>query len=398
MMKRPLVFVDFLADGHHSAYMGHLVRFAMAHGSTSLSFLLSRDLYHNALTHMCAEERNFFNPRVQLIDDDPVWLRVVRWSPRIEVAYWLYFECLNWRERKRSRLLFLYLEAIIYPLALVPLPRFHISGLLFRPTFYYRQRHMLALGATSGALFVLKWLVGYLCALRPGIERVFVFDPLAEEYAASVWHSRKFPCVPDPMGPEAIGLRPVGSAQPIVARPLILLLAGALSPRKGLHWLVDALAQCSESTRARVRLVVVGRPEQGFADYVTQHLTRLRELKVATESHIQFVSDEEMDRHFTVAHIILTPYMGFKGSSGIIIRAAHFGKPVISTNEGLLGYLVERRKLGEALDVANVEHFSRDLARVVTTGVVNGFTPASARAFDDSNDPQEFCRAVCSPL
>jgi glycosyltransferase involved in cell wall biosynthesis len=264
---------------------------------------------------------------------------------------------------------------------------------MFRPTFYYRQRRMLASGVGSRALFALKWTVAYLCAKRPGIERVFLLDPFAEEYAVSCWRCRKFTLVPDPIA--ARGLLQVERG---VDRPLTLLIAGALSPRKGIHLTVNALARSSEKTKRNLKLLLVGKPEEGYTDYVLQNVTRLRDMGIGVSSDFRFLSDMELDQHLVQSDVVLTPYMGFKGSSNVIIKAAHFGKPVLSANEGLLGYLVQQHKLGEALDVGNADTFSQCLDRIASTGQVSGFDPANARTFADSCDPEEFAKSLTAPL
>jgi glycosyltransferase involved in cell wall biosynthesis len=398
MINEPLLIIEFIADGHRSFHVCLLVRFGLAHHQTNIRFLIPNELRHSVLSQLSVEESHFFAPRVRVIEEEPAWLRISKWIKDKRVAHWLYVEHLNIEESRHARLLFLFFESVIYQLALSPLPRFNTSGVMFRPTFYYRQRGMLAARASSRTLFAIKWVVAYLCSKRPGIEQIFLLDPLAVDHALSCWKSRKFKLIPDPILLESDALRPIGSADPIADRPLSLLIAGALHPRKGLHSTVDALWKSSEETKRNVKLLVVGKPEKGCTDYVLHNLARLRAMGVEVVSDLRFVSDRELDEHIAHSNVVLTPYVGFKGSSGIVIRAAHFGKPVISTSEGLLGHLVRRHKLGEAIDAGNAEQFSRCLDRVVSTGVISGFNPLSARRFADSGDSEEFAMMLTLPL
>jgi glycosyltransferase involved in cell wall biosynthesis len=397
MQQKPLLVIEFLAHGHHSLYVCHLVRFALAKNQIDVHFLLPRELRDSVLTQLSPEESRFFNQRVRVIEEDPAWLVIVKWVRDRRLAQFLYVECLNTRESKGYQLLYLYLESVVYQLALCPLPRYSTSGLMFRPTFYYQQRGMLAPGVQSKALFVLKSFVAYLCAKRPGIERVFLLDPLAQDYTVSCWKSDKFKLIPDALGPAPGEARPIGRVVSLKDRAVNLLIAGALAPRKGLHSTVDALSEASEETRRSVRLSLVGKPEKGFEDYVLQNLARLKDMGVEVFSEIRFVSDLELDQHMAQSDIVLTPYRGFKGSSGIVIRAAHLAKPVISTDEGLLGYLVQRHKLGAVVDLGNIRQFAQCLDRIVSTGKVEGFDPDSARMFADSCDPQMFAELLLSP-
>jgi glycosyltransferase involved in cell wall biosynthesis len=398
MTQKPPLIIEFLSEGHRALHVCHLVRFGLAENQGSMRFLLPLELRDSVRARLSPEECHFFDHRVRVIEEDPAWLAIARWVKDKRLAQFIYVECLNIRESRDHRLLYLYLESAIYQLALCPLPRFSTSGLMFRPTFYYRQKRMLGPGGSHRALFILKWLVAYSCAKRPGMERIFLLDPLAEEYAKSQWRSKKFTLVPDPLGPESDGTRPVGCAHPIAERPVSFLIAGALAPRKGLHSTVDALAGSSEQTKRNVRLLIVGKPENGSTDYVQCNLTRLKQMGIQVATDLRFVSDLELDRCLSESNVVLTPYRGFKGSSGIVIRAAHFGKPVISTDEGLLGHLVQRYKLGETIDLGTAEQFSRCFDRIVSTGTVGGFDPTSAREFADSCDPGEFARLLSADL
>jgi glycosyltransferase involved in cell wall biosynthesis len=395
---QPLLIIEFFADGHRSLYICLLVRYGLANHQTNIRFLLPSELRLSVLSQLSVQESLFFAPRVRVIEEEPVWLRIRKWIKDKRLARWLYVEHLNLVESRHARLLYLFLESVIYQVALCPLPRFCTSGVMFRPTFYYRKKGMVEARTSSRALFALKWLVGYLLAKRPGVEQIFLLDPLAANHARCCWKSRKFTLIPDPILRESSDVRPIGSADPISERPLRLLIAGALAPRKGLHTTADALWKCSEETKKSVTLLVVGKPEEGYTDYVIQNVARLRAMGIEVISDLRFVSDRELDELIAHSNIILTPYLDFKGSSGIVVLAAHFGKPVISTSEGLLGLLVRQHKLGEALDAGDTEQFSRCLERVVATGVVDGFDPTSARDFADSNDPQQFTLLLTCPL
>ena len=396
MANTPILIVDFATEGHHALHVCHLVRFGMTQAHTDIRFLLPRDLRDAVERQLPPAEAAFFVSRLHILEDHATWIRVVSWVRNKRIAQLIFVEYLNRRVGNNVLLLFLFFESVIYQVALSPLPRRNIAGVMFRPTFHYRARGMLQLRLRSHLLFATKYVVAFLLAKRPGITRVFLLDPLAEDYAHSKWASYKFTLVPDPVGPAPGAVRPYGASEPVRDRPLNLLIAGALAPRKGIHWAADALLKCSENSRCNVRLFLVGKPEAGFSDYVANNIERLKASGVLVSGELRFVSDSELDDYISRAHLVLTPYVGFTGSSGIIIRAAHFGKPVLSSNDGLLGYLVEKHNLGEAIDVTDIEIFSRWLESFISSGRVTGFDPSSARAFADSCDPERYARALLS--
>lgn len=257
---------------------------------------------------------------------------------------------------------------------------------------------MLVGGTRSRVVFLMKWAAAYVCAKRPGISQILTLDPLAQEHARSRWDCHKFQVIPDPFGPEAGMPRPMGIIRQGAPPSLTLLIAGVLSPRKGIREVVRALLYSSEDIRRRVILVVAGEVDKRDSDYVSRNLEQLEENGGNVVADLRLVSGDELDAYIQRSDAVLTAYRGFKGSSGILIRAAHFGKPVISTSEGLLGYFVRRHALGQAIQVEDPKAFAACIEVFLLTGNLSGFDPAEARRFADNSDPELFAENVIRKL
>jgi glycosyltransferase involved in cell wall biosynthesis len=393
-MGMPLLMVDFVAGGHHALYIRHLVHFGLNGDRRSFTFLIPRELRDRVLTQLSPSEAGLFLQHVRILENDRTWRRIRRWIRRDNLARCFYVEYLNFVEGRTCTIFILFLETVFYQVAFSPLPRFNVSGLMFRPTFYYSRKGMLVGGTRSRAVFLIKWAAAYACAKRPGISRVLTLDPLAQEHAHSRWNCHKFQVIPDPFGPAEGMPRPVGTISGEPRRSLTLLIAGVLSARKGIREVVRGLLYSSEDIRRRVILVVVGEMDKCDSGYVSENLRQLEESGGNVVDDLRLVTDDELDAYIQRSDAVLTAYRGFKGSSGILIRAAHFGRPVISTDEGLLGYFVRRHGLGQAIDVGDPKAFAACIETFVSTGRLSGFDPAAARHFADSSDPQLFVRNV----
>jgi glycosyltransferase involved in cell wall biosynthesis len=366
-----------------------VVRYGLLKSESPTRILIPKALLERTLRELLKPEKEILLRHVELLEDDPLWQRINSVVKRHNIASWAYFECINWKYR-RERILLLCLEPIVYGFALSPLPRFNCAGLLFRPTFYYSRRKMLSPGIKSWLLFTAKWIVSYSMRLRPGITRVFTLDPLAEEHAHGRWGAKKFRCVPDPFGPEPGVPRPIGSRKNKPKETSRLLLAGTLGPRKGVKESVDALEALPEPMRRKLVLTVIGEPEFPHGDYLHTALNRAKLLGVQVEEDLRFVSAAEIDIAMEATDVVLVAYRGFKGSSGIVIRAAHFGKPVISTDDGLMAHFVRKYQLGQAIDVGNPSVYANCLQQYLQTGTMPGFNAQSAREYADSSQPQSF--------
>jgi glycosyltransferase involved in cell wall biosynthesis len=114
-----------------------------------------------------------------------------------------------------------------------------------------------------------------------------------------------------------------------------ILFFGYVRPYKGLHVLIDAMADIVR--RAAVHLVVVGEFYDGEQAYREQ-VTRLH-----LEDHVTFRADyvpnQTVAQYFSAADAVILPYLSAT-QSGIVQIAYNFDKPVITTNVGGLGEVV----------------------------------------------------------
>jgi len=388
-VKKPLLIVDFEFSGHHALHLRHIVRYGLMNTGDTVRFLIPQKLLERTLQTLTEAEQRRLLPCVKLLEDDPVWGKMSSILRKPQLACWAYFEYLNLKHRQ-ERILLVYLESVFYGVAFSPLPRFDVSCLMFRPTFYYAERGMLSPGWKDRLIFALKWFGAYLLRLRPGITKVLTLDPLAEEHGRKHWGTTKFECIPDPLGPEPGMSRPVAAAPNGPKQTLHLLLAGALGPRKGLKETMDAFEVTPVDVRRRYILTVMGEPDKQFVDYVRVALERAKAMGLRVNENLRFVSDAELDAAMEAADLVLVAYRGFKGSSGMLIRAAHFGKPVISTDDGLLSYFVRSYQLGAAIDVGNPATFAAHMENFLLAGKMDTFDPLRARKYADDSEPQFF--------
>jgi len=393
-VPKPLLIVDFVASGHHALHIRHLIRYGSCDDRATVTFLITRELYDRVLTQLTPSESAMFRDRSRILEEDHTWRSIRRRIKNDWAARFIYVEYLNLFESCEYSLCFLFFETAVYQIALCPLPRFGVSGLMFRPTFYYHRNGMLQTGLRNRAVVLIKWLAAYACAKRPGITRVLTLDPLSQEHARRHWNSSKFQAIPDPLGPEPGVHCPTEPSEAESGKHLTLLIAGSLSTRKGISEVIQALVRTPEQIRRSVVLHVVGHPENGQLEHIKKALQQLEGAGGKLLSDLRFVTDRELDGYIRQADAVLTVYRDFKGSSGILIRAAHFGKPVISSDAGLLGYLVRRNKLGQTVNVKHSETLVASLEQLVLTGTIAGFDPMAARRFADSSDPALFARSI----
>lgn len=267
-----------------------------------------------------------------------------------------------------------------------------MSGILFRPSFHYEElgvsqpltrRERLGEGLKRELLRL---------ALRR-IDRVFLLDDTAVEPIRN-------------LGTKAtpLALPEVFDARPSLGRPAFLTSLepgrhmftslGVLDRRKGVLEVLDAVRQVPEDLQRRTALVVAGHL---CADVRDDAETALRTIRQTTRVQIivedRFLNEEEVQPTIELADTVLVPYQRHTGSSGILIRAAAAGRPVIASDYGLVGLNVRRHRLGEAVDATSPARLREALVRRLE-GLSPGFDRRRAHAFASANTAERHARTI----
>jgi glycosyltransferase involved in cell wall biosynthesis len=74
-----------------------------------------------------------------------------------------------------------------------------------------------------------------------------------------------------------------------------------------------------------------------------------------------YVSDRAIDEGLRWCDVVVAPYIGHVGSSGLINIAAQYGRPVIAQSSGQVGTEVRGHDLGVTIDARN----SRDIVAAI---------------------------------
>ena len=115
---------------------------------------------------------------------------------------------------------------------------------------------------------------------------------------------------------------------------LSLLAVGLQSSRKGLRDLIR-VARLIEQEALPVRIFVSGKLADGEHELAQQ----VKTLKTVMRSRVEYVDDAEILRTYNACDAVLLPYArDFSGSSGVFAHAMAFGKPVIATEHGCVGW------------------------------------------------------------
>src|SRR5260370_16192863 len=77
-----------------------------------------------------------------------------------------------------------------------------------------------------------------------------------------------------------------------------------------------------------------------------------------------FITNEVERDLFSACDAVWLGYKGHYGMSGVLVQAYRFGKPVIATADGLIGWFCQTGELGPVLDDLSPEAIARAIEEV----------------------------------
>lgn len=353
-----VLLFDPHAGGHHTEFVRWLVRGWRARGGRLVVAAPSAMGDDPEIARACRGGHAVLAPLPEVARAS---LRDLRHEER-----WMFLEVVA-RHRPRHAVV-MYAESLLGALArrvALP-PGTRVSGLLFRPTLHYT-----ALGSppdriADAARRQAKAAVFALAARHPSVEAVFTLDPEATHALQRAAGSTPVVPLPDPLPaappPRAEARARLRAMAGVDGGRQLAVLFGSLDERKGVSVLLDAIEQLPEARAKEMAVLLAGPLAGALASRVHQRAAKL-------DSGVQLVlldrrlTDAEADAAVAGADLALLPYQRHVGSSGVLVRAAAAGVPVLAQAWGLVGHQVRTYGLGATVDSASPDALARALAR-----------------------------------
>ena len=277
-----------------------------------------------------------------------------------------------------------------------------LGGILFRPSVHY---HEIGDYKPSLAEKLRDWrkAVLYRGMLRNGaVDTILTLDPFFADFAMEHYPGgEKVGVVPDPAFPAAT--MPANDDRAPTGLPQdrhVLLLFGALTERKGVLHLLEALRLLPSSVEGKIAVVIAGRVAPDISARFVEKEAAVRREKPALWLKVdnRWLSSAEIATLVQRCDIVLAPYQRFVGSSGVLLWAAHAGKPLLTQDYGLLGRLVRDHGLGIAVDTGNPNDLAAAIAGMVTQNPQTLVDARAAAAFVSQRTPESFASHIYASL
>ncbi len=161
-------------------------------------------------------------------------------------------------------------------------------------------------------------------------------------------------------GVDTATFSPANEAQ--VSTPIVFLSTSRLTPRKGIHFLIEAFALALKETEIPLELRLIGEGEQ-------KPLLEARVTELGISDRVVFlgrIAHEKLTEHYRQAHVFVLPSKN-EGMSNSALEALACGLPLMVSGTGGMQELVTDGENGCFIDPENTEAFAHALSSLATS-------------------------------
>ena len=362
-----VLIIEAALTGHHPGYLGRIAAAYMEAGHTVTVTVLRRDASHPAIDRLKTQFGDEFN--VLPLDDtkyDAALHSRLGESGRELALRRLFGQAYRTVQQVKSvDYVFLpYLDYCLYALGLLgsPFGSTQWGGICMRPSFHYRHFGVIA---PTPKLANIKRALFLRLLQSKTLKSVYTIDELLHRYVAARHSQRahRLQVVPDPA--ELNGNHTYESARQVLGVPagaLVVLVYGAITRRKGLEVLLEAISRAE--VPKTLHLLVVG--QQSADIKLLMQSSQVSVLMAQERCHVidNFVDDAIEQMVFTGTDIVWLGYRNHFAMSGVLVLAALSKKIILGTQQGLIGWHIKEKQLGCTVDINDVSKVCINLIKL----------------------------------
>jgi glycosyltransferase involved in cell wall biosynthesis len=276
-----------------------------------------------------------------------------------------------------------------------------ISGLIFRPVQHYRRWSKVP-GLKYRLDSIMKSILYAGGRMNRQVSTLFCLDDFYVDHLKETdGRAGKFSYLPDPAPPFLVD--DAEPTQQTAARQapgdrVSFILFGALQRRKGILQTLDAMAKLSDRALSNSSFHFKGRVAGDIKTEVYDRITALQSDRRGFDIQItdEFVSNEDLVNSVRNSDVVLAPYQRFVGSSGVLVWAIAFDKPVITQDFGYLGRFVSKERFGLALDTTSPDVLAAGIERMILEHTEFHLLATDQERLLDKLSPEAFGTALLS--
>lgn len=402
--EKELMLFDLSIYGHHPSYIQHFIEYWTKQNSSESLYVVVSPKFLQVHADVVERAKNYSSSinflSITTAEEAKLKARTSGINRNIRAFQEWYLLCKYATTLQVSNCLIMYLDTCLLPLALGIKPPCQFSGIYFRPTFHYPE---FSNYSPSFKQRLQHWREKFILkrALRHSrLQTLFSLDPFAVEQINSLHSQAKVVHLPDPVTlPNGkLSLNNLKQHLRIDENRKVFLLFGALTGRKGIYQLLDAVVLLPTEVCQKLCLLFVGESSDKEKAAIAALIATARQAKpIQIVEYYQFVPEQDVQAYFQLADVVLAPYQNHVGMSGILLLAAAAQKPVLSSNYGLMGEIVRRYRLGVTVDSTKPNEIAKGLAYCLQSLEKLG-DRHQMELFANQNTAEKFARTILQNL
>jgi glycosyltransferase involved in cell wall biosynthesis len=404
-----LMFFDLAVGGHHGNYLQHLIDRASQQGFGGAIDIVVlpqfAEIHQDTVAVIDRAKQQSIEINLVAISAAEATTLGCRNSglsrARRNFREWQLL-CKYAQALQTTHALIMYLDTCELPLAMGLRSPCSFSGIYFRPTVHYQ---IFANYQPNRKDKLQQWrerLTWARILHHPQLKTTFCLDPFAATALAAQYPNIRVVHLADPVQPHPpvpADLATVKTKLGIEPHRQVFLLFGGVDERKGIYQLLEAIELLSPEVCEQFCLLLVGQPHPTDHLNIHQKITALCETKaIQAIEHHDFIPEPDVSTYFQLADVILAVYQRHVGMSGILLLAAAAGKPVLSSDYGLMGELTRRYQLGLVVDSTQPNEIAKALTTLLSASPQTISNPSQMKLFAEQNSINLYASTIFEHL
>ena len=392
---RPRVLAfEIEIGGHHPSYIQNFAECWVSRQIPArLDFLVTPKFFesHHNVVDRIAEFADF---GVRILSLSDVEYREMMRFPRLRYmrAWKLY--CQYAKRVKADHGLLMYFDFFQLPSIMGAESPCPFSTIYFRPTFHYHTFAKYVPSIREKLRAKRKEFVLRRVLRNAKLERLYCLDSFAVEYISQHFESQsQISLIADSFAVyESSKQRQSELRVELGIEPgrTVFCLLGVLDQRKGVKELLECLPLVPDEVASQSCLLLAGIVHTSQADEVHSLLEKMqRQTSMQVILRDAFIQGDQVQHYYDLSDVILATYQRHMGSSSALIRAALAQKPVFSSDYGLMGEIVLRRKLGIAVDTGSPMAMANGFKSFIDNDPQSMFDRKEALQYANENSPEQ---------
>ena len=275
-----------------------------------------------------------------------------------------------------------------------------VSGIYYRPSLHYvKFSNYQPSWKDKLQHFREKFLLSRVMH-KKNVKTLFFLDSFAVSYLNEKYQGNaKAIYLPDPVkvyDKSNFELNKIREGIGISPERKIFLLQGVLNdPRRGVKQLLEAIDLLPSNLCQKLCLLLIGEAttlKRSEYNYKIQEICHSKPVEII--ARYEFIKERELHQYFNLADAILAPHQRHVGMSGTLILAAAAGKPILSSNYGLIGEVVKQHGLGLTVDATVPGEIAKGLTLLLSKPEKDLCDRVKMEKFARANSTKQFAKVI----